>query len=66
MPAGTEAVANGVETGHSTSGGRTKWTYEMKQPMATELTQLAVGDWDISTPQRHNGVVLRDVTRPRA
>ena len=34
----------------------------MRQPMATELTQLSVGDWDFSTPQRHNGVVLRDVT----
>ena len=54
VPAGTEAVANGVETGHSTSGPRSTWTYEMTQPMATELTQLAVGNWDIRTQGRHN------------
>ena len=32
--------------------------------MATELIQLAVGDCDFSTPGRHAGVVLRDVTAP--
>ena len=64
MPAGRDAVANGVQTGHATSSGRTIWTYRMARPMATELTQLAVGDWDFSTPQRHEGVVLRDATAP--
>jgi aminopeptidase N len=64
VPAGTDAIANGVEVGHSTHDGRTTWTYAMDEPMATELTQLAVGDWDFSTPQRHDGVVLRDVTAP--
>jgi aminopeptidase N len=32
--------------------------------MATELTQLAVGDWDFSSPGRRRGVFLRDVTAP--
>ena len=52
VPAGRDAIANGVQTGHTTSNGRTIWTYRMAQPMATELTQLAVGDWDFSTPRR--------------
>ena len=64
VPAGIDAVANGVETRHRTEHGRTIWTYEMEQPMATELTQLAVGDWDLDYPGRHDGVILREVTAP--
>jgi aminopeptidase N len=64
LPAGRDAVANGDEVSHYTRGDRTHWTYVMRQPMATELTQLAVGDWDFSTPVRHNGTLLRDVTAP--
>jgi aminopeptidase N len=64
VPAGTDAIANGVEVSHSTQDGRTTWIYEMDQPMATELTQIAVGDWDVSTPQLYKGVVLRNVTAP--
>ncbi len=32
--------------------------------MATELTRLAVGDMDLTSPGRHPGVLLRDVTAP--
>ncbi|MEA2495709.1 MAG: hypothetical protein QOJ29_3620, partial [Thermoleophilaceae bacterium] len=64
VPAGLKAIANGVDVGHSTTAGRTTWTYEMSQPMATELTQLAVGNWDFGTPYDHGGVVVRDVTPP--
>jgi aminopeptidase N len=64
VPAGRDAVANGTETGHSTSNGRTIWTYRMNHPMATELTEIAVGDWDFSTPVHHGGVTIRDVTAP--
>jgi aminopeptidase N len=38
--------------------------YVQRQPMATELTQLAVGNWDFTSPGRHPGVLLRDVTAP--
>ena len=64
VPAGTEAVANGLPLGHWTSRGRTTWAYVQRQPMATELTQLAVGNYDLTTPGRHPGVLLRDVTAP--
>ena len=64
VPAGTVAVANGLPVGHWTSRGRTIWAYVERHPMATELAQLAVGDMDLTTPGRHPGVLLRDVTAP--
>ena len=63
VPAGTTAVANGAETDHHTTGGRSYWTYEMTQPMATELTQLAVGNWDVATHD-YDGITIRDVSPP--
>lgn len=64
VPAGRDAVANGVELGHTTSNGRTVWTYRMAQPMATELTQIAVGDWDFGPTTVHDGVSIRNVSAP--
>ena len=64
VPEGRDAVANGVQTGHTTSNGRTIWTYRMAQPMATELTQIAVGDWDFGPSVQHGSVTIRDVTAP--
>ena len=63
-PAGRDAVANGTEIGHTTSDGRTIWTYRMNHPMATELTQIAVGDWDFSPTVRHGDVAIRNATAP--
>ena len=64
VPAGTKGVANGLPLGHWTSRGRSFWAYVQRQPMATELTQLAFGDYDLTSPGRHPGVLLRDVTAP--
>ena len=64
VPAGRDAVANGVEVGRTTSNGRTIWTYRMAQPMATELTQIAVGDWDFGPTTIHGGIAIRNVTAP--
>ena len=64
VPAGSVAVANGIPLGQWTRGGRTSWAYVQRQPMATELTQLAFGSYDLTTPGRHPGVLLRDVTAP--
>jgi aminopeptidase N len=64
VPAGRDAVTNGVEVGHTTSNGRTTWTYRMAQPMATELTQIAVGDWDLQPIVQHGSVAIRQVTAP--
>jgi aminopeptidase N len=64
VPAGTKAVANGVEIAHRVRGTREYWTYSMRQPMATELTQLAVGHWDFGPLRTLAGVPMRDVTAP--
>ena len=65
VPAGTTAVANGVPLGvPHTRSGRTVWRYLQRQPMATELIQLVVGNFEITSPGRRPGVLLRDVTPP--
>jgi aminopeptidase N len=64
VPAGTTAVANGIPLGHRTHDGRTTWLYVERHPMATELTQLAVGNLEFSSPGRRPGILLRDVTPP--
>ena len=51
-----------ASAGHWTRHGRTTWLYAQRQPMATELTQLAMGDLRITSPGRHPGVLLRDAT----
>jgi aminopeptidase N len=61
VPEGTTAAANGVLTSRRTSGGRTVWRYEMRQPMASQLIQVAVGQLDIIDQGRSRGVRLRDV-----
>jgi aminopeptidase N len=63
VPAGTTAVANGVPVGRpKTRRGRTTFRYLQRQPMASELIQLAMGDLEFSVPGRRPGVLLRDVT----
>ena len=46
MPAGATAAANGVPIGKLTHRGRTHWVFVQRQPMATELIQIAVGGYD--------------------
>ena len=61
VPAGTTVAANGVLTSSRTSAGRTVWRYEMRQPMASQLIQVAVGQLDIIDRGRFQGVKMRDV-----
>ena len=61
-PAGQTAVANGVKLAQWTDRGRSHFVYLQRQPMATELLQLAVGQYDVTNVGVHSGVFLRDVT----
>jgi aminopeptidase N len=61
VPQGITAVTNGAFVGSSTIGGRTVWTYEQRQPMASELIQVAVGDLDVVEHGSYRDVQLRDV-----
>src|SRR5262245_42073406 len=47
VPEGTTAVANGLLLSSRTRDGRTVSRYLQRQPMASELIQLAVGDLDV-------------------
>jgi aminopeptidase N len=62
VPAGQTAVANGVKLAQWTDRGRSHFVYVQRQPMATELLQLAVGQYDVTNVGFHSGVFLRDVT----
>jgi aminopeptidase N len=64
VPAGETAVANGDLESQATAGGRTVYVYDAKQPMATELIQLAVGDYQLIDRGAQNGVHVRDVVSP--
>jgi aminopeptidase N len=61
VPEGVDAVANGELRWTSTRGGRTRSAYEMKEPMASELIQLAVGQLDVIQRGFVDGVRVRDV-----
>jgi aminopeptidase N len=62
VPAGETAVANGVKVAQWTRGGRSHVVYVQRQPMATELVQLAVGQYDVTNRGVQAGVFIRDVT----
>jgi aminopeptidase N len=65
VPAGTTAVANGELLASYTAGSRAIWWYLQREPMATELAQLAVGAYAVTSRGEHGGVLLRDVTPAR-
>jgi aminopeptidase N len=60
-PAQSTFVANGELADSSTRDGRTKWTYVEREPMASELIQLAFGALTVRYRGVHDGVALRDV-----
>ena len=64
VPAGETAVANGELASQTTANGRTQYVYEEREPMATELIQLAVGSYKVIDRGVHDGVHFRDVIAP--
>jgi aminopeptidase N len=64
VPAGETAVANGELESQATANGRTQFVYQQKQPMATELIQLAVGSYKVIDRGVQAGVHFRDVISP--
>jgi aminopeptidase N len=62
VPDGVTAVANGdLVSQVSTGDGHTTWTYDEKAPMASYLTQLAIGDYEVTTAPGPGGVTIRNV-----
>jgi aminopeptidase N len=64
-PAGTRAVTNGVRTAVTTSGKVTTWRFAQRQPMASELLQVVVGNFTVTGRGTRGGVQVRDVTPKR-
>ncbi|WP_053227299.1 M1 family metallopeptidase [Solirubrobacter soli] len=60
-PAGSDFTANGELVAKTTRAGRTRWTYEEREPMATELIQLAFGNHTLKVRGFHRGIFIRDL-----
>jgi aminopeptidase N len=63
VPAGLEAVSNGVPAGHRTRAGWTTWSWEQPEPMASYLAMAAIGEFDL-TSYRKNGIRFLDAIDP--
>jgi aminopeptidase N len=62
VPEGWTAVGNGDLEYRRTVAGRTHSAYIMREPMASELIQLAVGEFDVTRRPSVDGVGVRDVS----
>jgi len=47
VPAGLEAISNGVLEDQGTHDGWTTWSWHAEEPMATYLVTLAIGEFDV-------------------
>lgn len=63
VPAGLEAVANGVLKDKRTKAGWTTWTWDAKEPMASYLTTATIGQFDLRAYQR-DGIKYWDAFDP--
>jgi aminopeptidase N len=64
-PLGWTAVANGRHLRDRVQGGYLSSTYRESHPMASELVQVAVGDFLVHTRPAVHGVPIRDVVPRR-
>jgi hypothetical protein len=63
VPHGLEAVANGKLRHKETSRGWTTWTWNASKPMASYLTTMTVGDFDLRAYEQ-DGVKFWDAVDP--
>jgi aminopeptidase N len=59
VPDGTEVVANGLHRGTEPGDGTATWVYEMTDPMASYLVQVAIGDFVIVESAGPDGLPIR-------
>ncbi|MGB3829208.1 MAG: M1 family metallopeptidase [Ornithinimicrobium sp.] len=60
VPEGLVAVANGELVGQTTSGGRTTWSWDAPDPMASYLATSTVGNFELSTTYAADGTPIID------
>jgi peptidase M1-like protein/immune inhibitor InhA-like protein len=63
VPAGLEAVSNGVLLSHPTRHGWTTWTWRMRDPMASYLAMASIGEFDLRE-YRSDGMRFWDAVDP--
>jgi aminopeptidase N len=63
VPAGLEAVSNGLLAGRSTRNGWTTWRWEAREPMASYLATATVGQFDLRK-YRAGGITYIDALDP--
>lgn len=60
-PADQVVAANGLLVGqHDVAGGQRTWTYEARDPMASYLVQIAIGDYELVDGGTVGPVVIRN------
>ncbi|MEZ5373532.1 MAG: hypothetical protein R2704_12520 [Microthrixaceae bacterium] len=57
-PEGVEAVANGTRTGMETKDSRTTWSWSARDPMATYLATVAIGQYTFFEGEAPGGLPL--------
>jgi hypothetical protein len=63
VPAGLEAIANGVLKRTRTQHGVTTWTWVAREPMAPYLTTATIGEFDVRA-YREDGIRFWDAIDP--
>ncbi len=63
VPQGLEVVANGRLLNRRTRHGWTTWTWDAREPMATYLATVNVGQFDL-TSYRRDGIAFTDAIDP--
>jgi Peptidase family M1 domain/Peptidase M1 N-terminal domain len=63
VPAGVEAVANGILEGQTTKNGWTTWTWDAKEPMASYLVTATMGQFNLHA-YKVNGIRYWDAVDP--
>ena len=64
VPQGLEGVSNGVLKGSSTKRGWTTWSWEAKEPMASYLAMVTIGEFE-ENAYRINGISFLDAIDPQ-
>jgi aminopeptidase N len=60
VPDGYEVVANGFLRGTRRDGGATTWRWVAREPMASYLATIDIGQWDVSTGRTARGLPIYD------
>ena len=64
VPAGLQAISNGVLAARRTAAGWTSWTWVQKEPMASYLATATIGRFDVKT-YRDGRLQFIDAVDPR-